>query len=147
MLYCQQSKQITNHDCNIKFKWLKFLNCCQLATHHSDVIMCPMTSQSPATRLLAELLLQAQKRENIKAPRYWPLWGELTSGRWTPRTKGQWRGNCFHLKTSSWIQTYMNSASIRLTGRINWSFSQLSHFSQQQWRIYACVCGGWGWSG
>ena len=27
-------------------------------------------------------------------------------GRWLPRTKGQWRGKCFHLMTSSWIPSY-----------------------------------------
>ena len=27
-------------------------------------------------------------KENIKAPRLWPLW-EFTGGRWIPRTNGQ----------------------------------------------------------
>ena len=40
-------------------------------------------------------------KENIKAPRHWPLWGEFTGDRWIPRTEGQWRGKCFHLMTSS----------------------------------------------
>ena len=30
------------------------------------------------------------------------LCGEFTGDRWIPRTKGQWRGKCFHLMTSSW---------------------------------------------
>ena len=30
------------------------------------------------------------------------LWGEFTGDRWSPRTKVQWRGKCFHLMTSSW---------------------------------------------
>ena len=42
-------------------------------------------------------------KENIKAPCHWPLWGEFTSDRWIPRTKGQWRGKCFHLMTASWL--------------------------------------------
>ena len=29
------------------------------------------------------------KTKTIKAPSYWPLWGELTGYRWIPRTKGQ----------------------------------------------------------
>ena len=34
-------------------------------------------------------VIQAQIKENIKAPRYWPLWWEFTGDRWIPRTKGQ----------------------------------------------------------
>ena len=37
----------------------------------------------------AQLLLQAQIKENMKAPRHWPLCGEFTGDRWIPRTKGQ----------------------------------------------------------
>ena len=46
--------------------------------------------------------VQAQINDNIKAPRHWPLWGEFTGDRLIPRTKGQERGKCFHLMTSSW---------------------------------------------
>ena len=28
-------------------------------------------------------------KENIKAPRYWPLWGEFTGDGWILHTKGQ----------------------------------------------------------
>ena len=34
-------------------------------------------------------LCKAQIKENIKAPRHWPLRGEFTGDRWIPRTKGQ----------------------------------------------------------
>ena len=34
-------------------------------------------------------VFQAQIKENIKAPRHWTLCGELTGGRWIPRTNGQ----------------------------------------------------------
>ena len=57
--------------------------------------------KSPASRLFTQPFIQAQIRENIKAPRDWPLCGEFTSHWWIPRTKGQWRGKCFHLMTSS----------------------------------------------
>ena len=58
--------------------------------------------KSPAPRLFTPPLIQAQIKEHIKAPRHWPLWGEFTGHRWIPHTKGQWRGKCFHLMTSSW---------------------------------------------
>ena len=47
-------------------------------------------------------VIQAQIKENIKAPRHWPLCGEFTCHRWIPRTKGQLREKYFHLMTSSW---------------------------------------------
>ena len=33
--------------------------------------------------------VQAQIKENLKAPRPWPLWGEFTGDRRIPRIKGQ----------------------------------------------------------
>ena len=33
--------------------------------------------KSPASRLFTQLFIQAQIKENIKAPRHWPLWGKL----------------------------------------------------------------------
>ena len=56
--------------------------------------------KSPASRLSTQLLIQAQIKENIKAPRNWPLWGEFTGDRWNPRTNGQWRRKCFNWMTS-----------------------------------------------
>ena len=48
-------------------------------THYNDVIMGAMASQITT-------------KENIKAPRHWPLCGEFTGDRWIPRTNGQIRG-------------------------------------------------------
>ena len=55
----------------------------------------------PAPRLFTQPFIQTQIKENIKAPRHWPLCGEFTGDRWIPRTNGQLRGKCFHLMTSS----------------------------------------------
>ena len=46
-------------------------------------------------------LFKRRSKKNIKAPRHWPLWGEITGDRWIPRTKVQWGGKYFHLMTSS----------------------------------------------
>ena len=69
-----------------------------------------MTSQwarwrlkSPASPLFTHPFIRAQIKENIRAPRHWPLCGEFTGDRWIPRTNGQWRGKCFYLMTSSRI--------------------------------------------
>ena len=55
-----------------------------------------MTSQwawwrlkSSATRLFTQSFIQVQIKDNIKAPRHWPLWGEFTGDRWIPHTKNQ----------------------------------------------------------
>ena len=57
--------------------------------------------KSPASRLFTQVFIRAQIKENIKAPRHWPLCGEFTGDRWIPRTNGMWRGKCFHWMTSS----------------------------------------------
>ena len=48
-----------------------------------------MASQITSLRLFTELFIQAQIKENTKAPRHWPLCMEFTGDRWIPRTKGQ----------------------------------------------------------
>ena len=57
--------------------------------------------KSPVSRLFTQPFDHTQIKENIKAPRHWPLWGEFTGHRWIPRTKDQYRGKCPHLMTSS----------------------------------------------
>ena len=52
---------------------------------------------------LLNRLIQAQIKENIKAPRHWPLCREVTGDRWILCTKGKQLGKCFHLMTSSWV--------------------------------------------
>ena len=70
--------------------------------HYYDVIMSPTASQITSLTIVYSIVYRAQIKENIKAPRHWPLCGEFTEDRWIPRTNGQLRGKCFHLMTSSW---------------------------------------------
>ena len=53
--------------------------------HYNDVIMGAMGLKSPSNKPF----IQAQIKENVKAPRYWPLCGEVTGDRRIPRTNGQ----------------------------------------------------------
>ena len=76
-----------------------------LNLHHSDNLMSAMASQISASRFFTQPFVQAQIKNNIKAPPHWPLWGEYTGGRWNPLTKGQQRRKCFHLMTS-WIENH-----------------------------------------
>ena len=43
--------------------------------------------KSPVSRLFTQPFIQAQIKENIKAPRHWPFGGEFTGQRWIPLTK------------------------------------------------------------
>ena len=45
--------------------------------------------KSLAFPLFAQLFVQAQNKENIKALHHWTLCVEFTGDRWIPRTKGQ----------------------------------------------------------
>ena len=60
--------------------------------------------RSPDWWCLAHTMTSARAR----GPSNWlftaAIWPYATpEWRWIPRTKGQWRGKCFHLMTSSWI--------------------------------------------
>ena len=55
-------------------------SCYLLMIHNNDVIMSAMTSQITSVSIVLE-----QIKENIKAPRHWPLWGNSP----IPRSKGQ----------------------------------------------------------
>ena len=72
------------------FKWM---HVCKKGSCRHHIIVTSKRAQwrlkSPASRLFTQLFIQAPIKEDIKAPRHWPLWGEFTGDRWIPRTKGQ----------------------------------------------------------
>ena len=72
--------------------------------HYGDVIIVAIASQIVSLRIVYSTVIQTQIKENIKAPRHWPLCGEFTGDRWIPRTSGQLRGKCFYLMTSLCMQ-------------------------------------------
>ena len=62
------------------------------SSHYNDVIMGTMASQITSLiiwSLLTQPFIRVQIKENIKAPRQWPLCGEMTGDRWIPCTNGQ----------------------------------------------------------
>ena len=86
-----------------KFEWPVLL-------HYNDVIMSAMASQITMLRLFTQAFIQAKIKENIKAPRHWPLWGEESvtgefpaqrasnaenvSIWWRHHGSGHWNGEC-----------------------------------------------------
>ena len=65
-----------------------------------------VSDHAPASRLFTQPFIQAQIKENIKAPRDWPLCGEFTGPGEFPTHKGPVTRKCFHLMTSSCLMTY-----------------------------------------
>ena len=57
--------------------------------HYNYVIMSAIVSRITGPPLFAQLLVQAQIKENFEATRHWPLCGEFTGDRCNPRTGGQ----------------------------------------------------------
>ena len=51
--------------------------------------MSTMASQITSLTIVYSTIYSVSDKENLKAPRLWPLWGEFTGDRWIPRTKGQ----------------------------------------------------------
>ena len=70
--------------------------------HYSDVIMSPMASQITSLTVVYSTVYSGTDQRKHQTPRYWPFVREFTGNRWIPLTKGQLRGKCFHLMTSSW---------------------------------------------
>ena len=68
--------------------------------NYNDVIISAVASQIARASIVCSPFVQAQMKDNMKAQRHWPLWGEFIGDRWIPRTKGQYRGKCLHLMTS-----------------------------------------------
>ena len=67
---------------------------------HTCVLFITMTSQwprwrlkSPASQLFTQPFIQTQIKENIKAPRHWPLCGEFTGDRWNPAQRASYAEN------------------------------------------------------
>ena len=70
-------------------------------SHYIDVIMTTMASQvTSLTVVYSTVYPDADQRKHQSSSSLAFVWG-IHRSRWIPRTKGQWRGKCFHLMTSS----------------------------------------------
>ena len=68
---------------------LVWVQCHAMINHYDDVTMSGMASQITSLTIVYSTILRVQIKENIKAPRHWPMCGEFTGDRWIPRTNGQ----------------------------------------------------------
>ena len=77
-----------------------------LKTHYIDVIMTTMASQiTSLTVVYSTVYSDADQRKHQSSASLAFVWG-IHRDRWIPRTKGQLRGKCFHLMTSSWTKSF-----------------------------------------
>ena len=71
--------------------------------HYTDVIMTTMASQITSLVIVySTVYSDADQRKHQSCASLAFVWG-IRRDRWIPRTKGQLRGKCFHLMTSSCI--------------------------------------------
>ena len=70
--------------------------------HYDDVVMGTVASQiTSLTIVYSTVYSGADQRKYQSSASLAFVWG-IHRDRWIPRTKGQLRGKCFHLMTSSW---------------------------------------------
>ena len=76
-----------------------------ISDHYADVIMTKMASQiTSLTVVYSTVYSDADQIKHQRSASLAFVWG-IHRDRWIPRTKGQLRGKCFHLMTSSckWV--------------------------------------------
>ena len=84
-----------------------------ILSHYIDVIMTTMASQiTSLTVVYSTVYSDADERKHQSSTLLAFVWG-IHRGRWIPRTKGQLRGKCFHLMTSSWAVLISDRSSKR----------------------------------
>ena len=74
--------------------------------HYSDVIMSTIASLITSLAVVySTVYSDADQRKHQSSASLAFVWG-IHRDRWIPRTKGQLRGKCFHLMTSSWPKSF-----------------------------------------
>ena len=70
--------QAPQNKIKLELTWCATSICGRPYAHYIDVIMTTMASQITSLTVVYSIVYQAQIKENIKAPRHWPLCGEFT---------------------------------------------------------------------
>ena len=88
---------------NYDNKWQRLaLVAADILVHYSDVIMSTIASLITSLAVVySTVYSDADQRKHQSSASLAFVWG-IHRDRWIPRTKGQLRGKCFHLMTSSW---------------------------------------------
>ena len=90
-LQCPSVRITKTHERNfMKFLWLVWHGTCLgviLVSNGSKFLK--GRQRRRLKKMFSNSFDQAQIKDNIKAPRHWPLWGECYGDRWIPLTNGQ----------------------------------------------------------
>ena len=73
-------------------------------THYSDVIMTSMATQITSLTIVYSAVYSSADQRKRQSSASLAFVRGIHRDRWIPRTKGQLRGKCFHLMTSSWTR-------------------------------------------
>ena len=71
--------------------------------HYDDVIMTTMVSQTTSFAVVYSIVYSGADQRKHQSSASLAFVRGIHRDRWIPCTKGQYRGKCFHLMTSSWI--------------------------------------------
>ena len=115
---------------------------CKPTSRYNDVIMTTMASQiTNLTVVYSTVYSDADKRKHQSSASLAFVWG-IHRDRWIPRTKGQLRGKCFHLMTSSCLVETCRDIIFVLSPRSHFYISfrdkwerKISHKTNQQKRL------------
>ena len=129
-----------------------YLNQCWfIINHYDDVIMTTIASQiTSLTSVYSTVYSEADQRKHQSSASLAFVWG-IHRDRWIPRTKGQLRGKCFHLMTSSWRSCNIHLTPVSLEDlkihvlisqtRLNITFFAVSRFRWILWCRLLRACG------
>ena len=79
--------------------------------HYTDVIMTTMASQITSLTVVHSIVYSNEDQRKHESSASLTFVLGIHRDRWIPRTKGQLRGKCFHLMTSSWDACILLSPS------------------------------------
>ena len=83
------------------------------AEHYNDVIMSTIASQITSLTIVYSTVFSDADQRKHQTSASLAFVREIQRDRWIPRTKGQLRGKCFHLITSSWTWIKTIVATVR----------------------------------
>ena len=110
--------------------------------HCNDVIMTTIASQITSLAVIySTVYSDADQRKHQSSALLAFVWG-IHRDRWIPRTKGRLRGKCFHLMTSSWVESYPHLAwgQRRVSLTNGNTVYQLSVHLRFQWDVLILKC-------
>ena len=90
----------------------------KLCVHYGDVRMGAIASQITSLAIVYSAFYSGvDQRKHQSSASLAFVWG-IHRDRWIPRTKGQLRGKCFHLMTSSWAALWSSSVTALVIGSV-----------------------------